>query len=181
MSKPVKGMIIEQYRQRFEGVEGAVIVDLRGLDATENNQFRNELRAKNVRVTVVKNSLARKAIAGTPLEAVSSSLVGPAAFAYGGSSVVDVARQLIEWSKKVKPLELKAAVLDGQLFAGEEGVRRLSQFPTREEAQAKVVALLLAPAGNVVGAATGPARKLMGIVKEIQDRLEKGETIAKAG
>src|SRR5690606_3600611 len=111
----------------------------------------------------------------------SSSLVGPAAFAYGGSSVVDVARQLIEWSKKVKPLELKAAVLDGQLFAGEEGVRRLSQFPTREEAQAKVVALLLAPAGNVVGAATGPARKLMGIVKEIQDRLEKGETIAKAG
>lgn len=181
MSKPVKGMIIDAYKERFAGIEGAVIVDLRGLNAIENNELRNELRTRNVRVTVVKNSLARKAIAGTPLEPVGASLVGPAAFAYGGDSVVDVARQIIEWSKKLKPLEAKAAVLDGELFSGEEGVRRLSQFPTREEAQAKIVSILLAPARNVVGAATGPGRKVMGIVKEIQDRLEKGETIAKAG
>ena len=73
MSKPVKGMIIDAYKERFAGIEGAVIVDLRGLNAIENNELRNELRTRNVRVTVVKNSLARKAIAGTPLEPVGAS------------------------------------------------------------------------------------------------------------
>ena len=58
-------------------------------------------------------------------------------------------------------------------------MKRLSEFPTREEAQAKVVQLILSPASKVVGAAKSPGAKLLGIVKEIQERLEKGETIAK--
>lgn len=179
MSKPIKEMIIKQYRQRFAGVEGAVVIDLRGYDAKENNRLRNHLRTKGVKVTVVKNSLARKAISGTPLEVAGKALVGPAAFAYGADSVVAVAREIMDWSRKVKQLELKAAVLDGTLFEGAEGVKRLSQFPTREEAQARVVQLVLSPAQKVVGAAKGPGGKLMGIVKTIQEKLEKGEAIAK--
>jgi len=179
MSKPVKELIIKQYRSRFAGVEGAVIVDLRGYDATENNRLRNHLRGKGVKVTVVKNTLARKAITGTPLEAVGKALVGPAAFAYGSDSVVAVARELIDWSRKVKELELKAAVLDGTLFEGSEGVRRLSQFPTREEAQARVVQLVLSPAKKAVGAVVSPGSRILGIVKSIEEKLEKGESIAR--
>ena len=108
-------------------------------------------------------------------------LDGPSALAFGGTSIVDVARTLVEWAKKVEDLDLKGAVLDGEYFDGEAGVKRLSTFPTREEAQAKVVSLVLAPAGNITGAAKAPGAKLLGIVKEIQERLEKGETIAKAG
>jgi len=179
MSKPVKEMIIKQYRQRLSGVEGAVIIDLRGYDGIENTRLRNHLRGKGVKVTVVKNTLARKAISGTPLEAAGKALVGPAAFAYGADSVVAVARELIGWARKVKELELKAAVLDGTLFEGAEGVRRLSQFPTREEAQARVVQLVLSPAQKVVGAAKGPGGRVLGIVKTIQEKLEKGETVAR--
>lgn len=179
MSKPVKDLIVRQYRSRFDGVEGAVIVDLRGYNATENNRLRNHLRGKGVKVTVVKNSLARKAIAGTPLEAVGKALIGPAAFVYGAESVVDVARELIDWGRKVKELELKAAVLDGTLFEGAEGVKRLSQFPTREEAQARVVQLVLSPAQKVVGAAKGPGGRILGLVKTIQEKLEKGEAVSR--
>lgn len=179
MSKPVKEMIIKQYRQRLSGVEGAVIFDLRGYDGVENTRLRNHLRGKGVKVTVVKNTLARKAISGTPLEAAGKALVGPAAFAYGADSVVAVARELIDWARKVKELDLKAAVLDGTLFEGAEGVKRLSQFPTREEAQARVVQLVLSPAQKVVGAAKGPGGRVLGIVKTIQEKLEKGETIAR--
>ena len=58
-------------------------------------------------------------------------------------------------------------------------MQRLGDFPTREEAQAKAVQLLLSPGGNVVGAAKGPGSAILGIVKEIQERLEKGQEISK--
>jgi ribosomal protein L10 len=95
--------------------------------------------------------------------------------------VVEVARELVERAKKIKELELKAACLDGIFFEGADGVLRLSTFPTREEAQAKVVTLLLSPGRNLAAAALGPGRRVLGVVKEIQERLERGETIAAAG
>lgn len=180
MSKPVKEMIIGDYQRRFADIDGALVLEIRGIDANENNAFRLGLLEKNVRVTVVKNTLARKAFVGTGLEAMAPVLEGPSALAYGGESVVDVARAVIDWAKKVKNLTLKGAVLDGELFEGEAGVKRLSEFPTRDEAQGTVVQLVLTPAGNIVSATTSPGSKVLGIVKEIEERLERGETIAKA-
>jgi large subunit ribosomal protein L10 len=180
MSKPVKEMIMDDYKQRFEALEGALVVDIRGIEANENNALRLGLARKDIRVTVIKNSLARKAFVGTGLEVICPALEGPSALAYGAESVVDVARELVAWARKIEKLDLKGAVLDGQYFEGAEGVKRLSEFPTREEAQAKVVQLVLSPAGNVLGAATSAGANLLGIVKEIQERLEQGETISRA-
>lgn len=180
MSKPVKKLIIDDYKERFEGVEGALVVDIRGITSNDNNALRRGLQSKQIRVTVVKNSLATKAMAGTLLESLAPALNGPSALAYGEVSVVDVAREVIAWTKKIKTLGLKGAVLDGMYFDGEAGVKRLSQFPTKEEAQAKVVTLILSPARKVVGCVVSPGSKILGIVKEIQTRLEKGEAIAKA-
>ena len=87
----------------------------------------------------------------------------------------------MNWAKKLKELDLKGAILDGQYFDGDSGVKELSKFPTREEAQAKVVQLVLSPAKNLVGAVVGPGSQLLAIVKEIQDRLEDGKTIEKVG
>lgn len=181
MSKPVKNMIIEEYRRRFDGVTGGVLVQIRGMDAFENNNMRNELRKKAIQVTLLKNTLAKKAFAGTPLEALNPALVGPSAFVYGAESPVDVAREIITWAKKVEQIDLHAASLDGIYFEGAAGVKVLSSYPTREEAQAKVVTLLLSPHRNVVGCAASPGSKLLGVVKTIQEKLEKGETIAKVG
>lgn len=178
MSKPVKDMIIAEYRKRFTGVSGGVVVELRGLEATANNRIRTNLQKKGVRITVLKNSLARKAFEGGPLDPLAPSLAGPSALIYGDRSVVDVARDVVAIAAETKELELKAAVLDGQYFAGRAGVEALSKFPTREEAQAKLVLIALSPAKKLAGAAIGPGSKILAIVKEIQNRLEKGETIA---
>ena len=179
MSKPVKEMIQRDYERRFGDLEGALVVDIRGIDANDNNQLRLDLAEKSIHVTVVKNTLARKAFAGTALEPLTAALEGPAAIAYGAESVVDVARALVAWAKKVQDLSLKGAVLDGEYFDGAAGVKRLSAFPTREEAQARAVLLVLTPGGNVVGAATSAGSNILGIVKEIEERREKGETIGK--
>ncbi len=181
MSKPVKEMIIEEYRRRFDGVSGGVLVHIRGMDAIANNSMRNELRTKSIQVTLLKNTLAKKAFSGTPLEALAPSLVGPTAFVHGAESAVDVAREIVDWAKKVEEMQLQAASLDGIYFEGAAGVRALSKYPTREEAQSTVVTLLLSPHKNVVGCAKSPGSKLLGVVKTIQEKLENGETIAKVG
>lgn len=179
MSRPVKNMIVEEYNERFGDTEAALVIDIRGITANQNNSLRLDLAKQNVRITVVKNSLAKKAFSGTKLEKLGEVLDGPSALAYGGESVVNVARTLVDWAKKIEKLDLKGAILDGELFEGAEGVKRLSTFPTREEAQAKVVTLILSPARNVMGAVKGPGSKVLAVVKSIEEKLEKGETISK--
>lgn len=181
MSKPVKEMIVSEYHRRFESVDSAVLVEIRGMDANSNNQFRGELARNGIKVTILKNSLARKAFTGGPLEGLNEALSGPTAIVTGADSVVDVARELVRCAKEYEALDLKAAILDGEYFEGEAGITQLSNYPTREEAQATVVALALSPYKNVVGAASAPGSRLLGVVKQIQEKLENGETISKAG
>ncbi len=182
MSKPVKNLITDQYKTMFDGVSGAVIVDIRGIEANTTNEMRAGLADKSIKVTVVKNSLAKRAFAGHDLEPVTALLDGACTMVYPTSenaSAVTVARELIDWAKKVKELQFRGAVLDGIVFGPDE-IKKLSEYPTKEEAQAKVVQIILTPAQNLVGALVAPGRNLAGIVKTIQDKLEAGETIAKA-
>jgi large subunit ribosomal protein L10 len=106
---------------------------------------------------------------------------GANAIAYGGNSVVEVARELVKLFADFPLIEMKGAILDGQLFEGEKGVKELSKYPTREEGLAKVVTLLVGPGRNLMGQIKGPGSKVAGIIKAIEERLEKGEAIAKAG
>lgn len=181
MSKVVKDMLMSDYRNRLDGVENALLISIRGVPANANNNLRMELARKNIKITVIRNNLARRAFADTSLEGLESLLEGPTAIAYGAESVVDVARELVKWAKQVKQLELKGAVLDGQLFEGAKGVEALSKFPTREEAIAKAVTLILSPGRNLMAQVKGPGARVAGIIKAIEEKLEKGETIAKAG
>lgn len=181
MSKFVKELMCRDYEDRLGGVENALVVSIRGVDANTNNRLRVELQQKDIRITVVRNNLARKTFADGPLAGLAPVLEGPSAIAYGAESVIDVARELVKWAKDVEQLELKGAILDGMLFEGADGVHRLSKFPTREEALAEAVTLVLSPAKKLVGQIGGPGGRLMGVVKAIEEKLENGETIAKVG
>ena len=179
MSKQIKELIVAEYKRRFDDITDALIVDIRGIDANENNDLRVDLLGKDIHITVLKNSLAKTAFEGSNLEVLTTTISGPSALVFGGNSIVEVARNLVDWAKKVKQLELKAAILDGQLFEGPAGVKRLSDFPTKEEAQGIIIQLVLSSAGNLVKAATSPGSNLLGIIKEIKTRLEEGNTIDK--
>ncbi|MFZ4575726.1 MAG: 50S ribosomal protein L10 [Phycisphaerales bacterium] len=189
MSKTVKQIIMRDYASRIQkvaeggGVElhDAMLISIRGLKAVDTTKLRGTLAKKNIRVTVVRNSLARKTFENTTLAALSELLTGANAIAYGGNSVVEVAREVVEIAKKMPGLELRGAVLDGLLFKGKAGVEELSKFPTRSEAIGQAVALILSPAKNLVGQVLGPGRKVGGLIKAIEDKLEKGEAIAKVG
>ena len=175
MSKPVKNLIVDSYRKRFGQLEAAVLIDIRGIASNDNNTLRNNLAEKQMQVTVVKNSLAKRAWEGTAMANLTESLDGACAVAYGGESAVDIARLLIEQAKEVK-LEFKGALMEGQVF-GPDQVDALSKYPTRTEAQGQVIQIFLGPAGQVIGAATGIGSQIVSILKTIEEKLEKGESI----
>ena len=183
MSKPVKNLIASAYKEEFGDLNGAVLIDIRGVESNDTNALRAELATKSIKVRVIKNSLAKTVFKDGDLEGLNDFLEGPAAMAYPvgeEASVVGVARELIDWAKKLENFEFKGAVMDGMVFGPDE-IKKLSEYPTKEEAQAEVVQILLTPAQNLVGALLAPGKNLAGILKTIQEKLEAGETIAKVG
>jgi large subunit ribosomal protein L10 len=177
MSKPVKDMMTKMYRQMFAETDSALLVDIRGVGSNDNNALRNDLAKKDIRITVVRNNLARSAFADLKLAPLNELIDGPSALVTGGQSVVNVARELIDWARKLRNLEIKGAVMDGVVF-GPERIDELSKLPTREEALAQVVQLVISPAAALVATVAGPGSQVVNIVDELARKLEAGETIA---
>jgi large subunit ribosomal protein L10 len=179
MSKSIKEMIMRDYTSRLEGASDAMLISIRGVKAIPTSKLRRSLAGKNIKVTVIRNSLAKKTFAGTGLEPLSKLLSGPSAVCYGGQSVVEVAREIVKLIETMPEVELKGAVLDGTLFEGKKGVTELSKFPTKDEAVGQVVTLVVSPGKKLLAQLKGPGAGIAGIIKAIETRLEKGETIAK--
>jgi len=176
MSKPVKQLIRKELASRFDGLTSLAICGLTGIDAITTNTMRGRLREKDIRLTMVKNSVARQAFRDVGMEEAVDLLDGPCAVAYGSDSIVSVVRELLDIKKESAPsLTVKAAVLEGDVFGDEEAVQRLSKFPTREEAIAEVLGAVLAPAANISGCLIAPSGQIAGILKTIEENAGGGE------
>lgn len=185
MSKTIKTMIMREYRERISAGAAtlpgeAMVISLRALKGTQTTKARATLRKKKIRVTVLRNSLARKTFEGTPLEPLGKLLSGSSALAFGGS-VVEMAREIVSLAKEMPAIELRGAILDGTVFEGKAGVEALSKYPTRSEAISQTVTLILSPARNLAAQILGPGSTVAGLVKAIETKLEKGEATAAAG
>lgn len=173
MSKFVKGLLQKQFESIFSDVSEFVVVSTVGIDGNTNNALRGELLEKGIKVVVVRNSLMRRALKDIGHEAAAELFTtGQCTVAYGGDSVVDVAKELVSRAKKIKPLELKGAYLDGAVL-DEKGAIELSKMPSRAELQATVVRIAQTPGANLAGAIIGPASYLAGCIKTIVEKAEE--------
>jgi large subunit ribosomal protein L10 len=171
MSKQVKNWIMQELTERFKSLEGVGVINPRGIDASKNNQIRRRLHEKGLRMTVVKNTLARRATENSKIKGFDKLLDGPSAVVYGSAtSISQVARMLLDESKANEKLELRGMFFDGEIYAGKKGVETVSKLPTREEAIGNIVGLILSPGRNLGAALKGPGGKLGGILKAIEEK-----------
>lgn len=177
MSKPIKNLIVDTYKKKFDGLSGAVVIDVRGIKSNENNVLRADLAKDDIKITVIKNNLAKSAFNATIMEGISSTLEGASALVYGGESVVHVARILIDKLKALPNVQFKGAIMDGELF-GPTQIEALSKYPTKAEAQAQVIQIFLGAAGQLISAITSAGSQIASIVEQVEKKLEKGEAIA---
>ena len=173
MSKYVKGLLRAELEKKFSEVSDFLVIETKGVDGNENNQMRGELKSKGIKLRVVKNSAMRGALEDLGKKAaVNLFLVGPCTVAYGGDSVVDIAKELVEWSKKVGAINFKGAYIDGTTMDGEQA-KALSKMPTRSELQGQIVQLAMSPGNRLVGAICSPGGIVAGCIKSLIDKLEE--------
>ena len=175
MSKLVKGLVQKEIAKRLGDVDGVAVINPRGIDAMKNNQIRRRLRAKGVRMTVVKNTLAKRAVGDGKLKGFDALLDGPSAVIYGEASISTIARLVLEEKKTDEKIELRGIFFDGEVYAGDAGVKTISTMPTREEAISNIVGLILGPGRKLAAAIKGPGGTLGAILKTIEEKAPKTE------
>jgi large subunit ribosomal protein L10 len=134
--------------------------------------MRGSLKEKGINLMVVKNTLFRKALKNRGMDAAAEIFSGPCAIAYGGDSIVDVAKELSEWAKKVEALKVKAAFLEGQVL-DTESAGELAKMPNRAELQGQIVMLTFSPGRRIASSVVSPGGIITGCIKALIKRKEK--------
>ena len=178
MSKQVKDLITKELSDRLKDVDGVAVINPRGIDANKNHQIRRHLHEKGLRMMVVKNTLAKRAVGEGKLKGFDRLLDGPSAVVYGQASIAVIARTLLDERKNIETLEFRGVFFDGELYPGEKGVEQVSKLPTREEAIANVIGAILGPGRKLAAALKGPGGKLGAVLKTIEDKAKEKEGAA---
>ena len=175
MSKFVKDQITSHLRKKLEGVNDALLVNMVGLNSGHTAKLRNELAKKNIRVMVVKNSMARRATEGTPLAKAFETGEGCLAILWGGEDIVSLAKEVVRITevKDYAKFEAKGGVLDGQKLTAAEA-KGVAKWPTRQEQLSMLMGQVLSPGATLAGQLLGGGGTLLGQIKQRIEDLEKG-------
>ena len=174
MSKQVKQIMCQEMTSRFRGVDACLVVDPTQLDGIMGNRLRRHLAAGKVEMLLVKNSLVKRALVGLPLEPVGQLLQGPCALAYGGDSIVDLAKLVVASVKEMPKLVIKGAVFEGRPLDS-AAAAALSKLPTKAELRSTLAGMVLSPGRQLAGAVQGAGAMLANLLKGRIEALEKKE------
>jgi len=173
MARRLKEMIVRDLEDFLGGVRNAVMVDISTLNAEDNLDYRNLLRKEGVTVNVVKNSLARRVLAGQGYDFPEESLSGPTAILTSEGDAITTSKLVADWrkSKKMK-VPLKGGLLEGEVL-GPEDAEKLIDMPSVQETQQMLVSVIAAPLSELVGITNNILSGVPAVVQSIADKKKE--------
>lgn len=148
-----------------------VAAEYRGLTVGKMTELRSKARAEDVYMRVVKNTLARKALAGTSFECIGPILKGPLILAFSKSDPGAAARVIKAFAKDNEKLVATGVSLGGQLLPG-KALEQVANLPTRAQALATLMGVMKAPIQKLVGTLQAPHAKLARTLAAVRDQKQ---------
>lgn len=171
LKRTEKAAVVEEIAAEVAKAQAIVVAEYRGLEVGSITALRKQARESGVYLRVLKNTLARRAIAGTPFEKLADHLVGP--LIYGMSSdPVSCAKVLNSFAKGNDKLVLKAGALPN-VSLDANGVKALALLPSREELLAKLLGTMQAPIVQFVRTLNEVPGRFVRVLAAVRDQKEQ--------
>lgn len=163
---------VENLKSRLDGVKTVVLTEFRGLTVQQLSELRKQLRAVSAEYKVVKNRLARLAVASSPVDALRQHLRGPVGLILSKEDPVAVAKTIHTFARTNQALAIKAGYVEGRLLPPAE-LKALADLPSKEALRGQIVGAIQGPLAQLVGLLQAVPRELAYVLAE---RAKAGET-----
>lgn len=169
MARPEKVAQVELVKESIAAARSVVLSDLTGLDVAKVTELRRRCRAEGVEIRVVKNTLAKRGLEGTPAAGLAAYFEGPTAIAISRETENMPAKVLAKFAEEFELPRMKAGFVDGNVIDA-RGVLALSKLPTKPELLAQLLGGVQGPARNLLGVMQGPLRNLVSVLKQASEK-----------
>jgi large subunit ribosomal protein L10 len=166
---------IESLRGLLAPASGLFVVDFTGLSVGEVTELRRKVREANGSYRVVRNTLARLALAETGHTALRDLLTGPAAVAFTEQDAVTLAKALADFAKTHDKLRFRGGLVEGKLLDAQQA-KQVAALPSRKELVARLLFLLQSPLRRLVTVLNAPVRGLAVSLHQIAEDKQRRET-----
>lgn len=166
-----KKAIVEEVAAAAKSALSAVLADYRGMTVAEMDEMRVRARDSGVYLRVVRNTLAKKALAESDFACLDDLFVGPTLVALSEEDPGAAARLLRDYSRQVEALEVKAIAIGGEAF-GPEQVDRIASLPTLDEARSLLLGVLLAPVTKLTRVFNEVPSSITRVVAAVRDQKQ---------
>ena len=172
LSLQQKKVVVEEVADVAKSAQSAVAAEYRGLTVTEMTELREKAKQSGVYLRVVRNTLARRAVAGTQFECVQDRLRGPLVLAFSRDEPGAAARVMRDYAKSNAKLVVSFVAFDGRAMDA-PAIDQLASLPSRDEALSMLMSVLMAPATKLTRTVVAPHVGLVRVVDAMRTDREK--------
>ncbi|MES1192303.1 MAG: 50S ribosomal protein L10 [Steroidobacter sp.] len=166
-----KQALVAEVHEVAAKAQSVVAAEYRGLTVAKLTELRAKARNSGVYLRVVKNTLARRAVAGTQFECVGKSLKGPLVLAFSKDDPGAAARLVKAFAKENDKLVTTLVSLGGSVLSAKE-LDKVADLPTRDQALAMLLGTIKAPITKFVATVAAPHTKLVRTIAAVKDKKQ---------
>jgi large subunit ribosomal protein L10 len=166
-----KQAVVSEVAAKLANAQAVIVAEYRGLDVARVTQLRAKARKSGLYLRVLKNTLARRAVKGTPFEPLADQMVGPLMYGIASDPVAG-AKVLADFARENELFVIRGGAMPGSRMSDKD-VKALAQLPSREELLARLLGTMQAPVAKLVRTMNEVPGKFVRTLAAYRDAKEK--------